>query len=220
MRAKILHRPGGKLLRKPQPLAGWLSDFAQPDDADLADDLAEIILTFRAQYAILRRPSNQALKATLKDLVLAGDDDLLRIQKVVDDWVRPHLATASLLFHRKTHPQGDLPNGWCDIESWPLEFTRLMARDAMAKLARDRPKGGRRPLQKRDVQFGMALVRYWRSQGKRPTVTAANSYNVDKESEFLSWAWQMFDRAGRRTAGQPLSPSRLAAILRQASRAT
>lgn len=182
MRPKVLHRPEGKTLRTKRHLAWWVGEFSQEDDVDLHPDLAELIQSYRGLYA-MKLPSAQDKRATLRDIAFADDASIKLIASVIDPWVEPLLVSASWKHYRVIYPDGTSPNEATSIKAWSPEFLRQMARNALASVP---SKGGRRTTIHRDMEFAMALARYWtRTNGTLPTVTVHNEDTAD-ESSYLS----------------------------------
>lgn len=202
MRAKVTFRDGGRLRPRPQHLVFGAGDFAHAEDADLPPPLAEIVREWRCTYAVNRIPA-QDVRATLRALASIDDAGALLAIRVIDDWTEAQLCGTAGRLWRRDHPDPTtpIPEDLFSPTCWPPERIRATARVTLKTLPR---ADGRRQLAGRDLWFAIALVAYWRnSTGRVPAVTVESV--TERESEFLSWAWEMFHRAGRRLAAPTLA---------------
>jgi hypothetical protein len=213
-RPKVTFREGKKLRRKPQPLAWWgvgvhSKDWQKKkdDDEELPPCLAEIIQAARDNYAQRRTPSED-VRATLRALVHVEDEQAARAVRLIDDYTEAELATAAARLWKRENPIIDaVPGDLFDFQGWTPDRIRLTAKEALRGM---RPRYGRGKTQGRDFELATDLAYWWQeSKGERPTVSLAKGRA--KDSEFLSWAQDMFSRAGR-----AISPAALKPILSKA----
>ncbi|MDP1906619.1 MAG: hypothetical protein Q8M09_20665 [Pseudomonadota bacterium] len=171
-------------------------------------ELAEIIQWWRDAYTVKRTPSPD-IRATLRALESDTDGEICRAVTRLDTWTDSAMCGAMYRLWRNEHPEGDAPDTLFSNREWTPDSIREAARYALAHMKR---LDGRPSQKRRDVEFSMALVRYWiATTGKRPTVTVKT--DVASESPFLKWAHGLFFRAGRR-----INVDDLARALRRAVR--
>lgn len=180
------------------------------DDIDLSPNLADIVQTFRTMYGE-ELPDRSSILATLRALSRVADTEVNEALETLHAQAEAHLLLAAYHAWRNSHPDGEIPAGQLSPCAWSPEQLRDNARAAL-DLVPEAP--GRPSTADMDSQFARALALYWRSIGKATTVTVEQE-DVSKESEFLSWAWEMFQRAGR-----DIAPATLAKVLRRAIKPT
>lgn len=195
MRPKKTYLDDGKARQQPQHLSYWESEFAESGDSALPHELAMIVQDARASYLFKKQPA-QDIKETLRGLSLMKDDvKIQQAAQMIDEFTKSHLCTAAGLIWREENPDADttVPDELFTIKSWSAEHIQQMARYA---LKRSPGKSGRNPTQDRDVFFAARLATYWgKIEDKKATVTMTSE--TTKESAFVSFAVDMFHRAGR-----------------------
>lgn len=216
-RAKVTFRDGKKLRRKPQPLAWWgvavhSSDWQLKRDEELPPRLAEIIQAARDNYA-QRRIISGDVRATLRALAQVEDEQATRAVRLMDDYTEAELATASMRLWKRQNTDTDaVPDDLFDFQGWTPDRVRLTAKEALRGMdmvlrkSADgseswHPRSGRALKKSRDFALGLALARWWwNDTGERPTVYRHSG----KEGDFLFWATEKFNRAGRAISSNSL----------------
>lgn len=185
---------------------GMLVDLV-PEDADLALDLCEIIQIWRTMFAE-EPPSRQDIRATLQSLSKITDGEAREAICTLHSQPETFLIQAAWRGWRKSHHEAPFPVNLLDPHTWPPELIRVSAKAALTSI----PEAlGRTSYRDMRSQFAVVLVRYWCTLGKKPTVTVESE--LARESEFLSWSWEMFQRVNH-----GIDAATLAKILRLATR--
>lgn len=213
MRAKVTYRRGREIAREPHPSqqGAWIGEYAKPEDAELENDsLRDIVQT---QRAISQwdgdEPSRQDVRATLRALSRAADDDARAAVRAIDGWTESLLVTAALQIFRKVHPQpAPVPDAVLRPEGWTPAQLRTAASLALRELDAESPVGGRPRMQARHVEFARTLRSYWLR------THAHASFSREFETPFARFAGDMFRRIG-----QDVSKRTLHRILTAAKRA-
>lgn len=197
MRPKILFRAAR---RKTDHALGEII-VAALDDVDLTDPvLAEIVQCWRSIFDD-GYPSRPDILATMKALTRLKDEAVPDAMDTLHTVVEAALIQAAMR-------DGVTPMDACCPGAWPPDRIRAVAKTAIASL----PKTiGRPSFRDSENQFADVLLTYWRTLGKQATITVES--DTAQESEFLSWAFEVFQRVGRGRES-----SSLAKILRRATR--
>lgn len=171
------------------------------DNVDLVDPvLVEIIQGWRSIFED-EYPSRQDIVATMKALTRLEDE------AVPDAMDTLHNAVEAALIQTAIR-EGMIPKDACSPGGWPPDRIRAMAKTAITALP---TTIGRPSFRDSENQFSDVLVSYWRALGWQATITVES--DTTRESEFLSWAFEMFRRVGRCRKS-----ASLAKILRRATR--
>lgn len=197
MRAKITFKNGHRIRRGMHPSGGgWVGDFDDgklPENFDLA--LKEIILSARVHYSH-QQPTGQETKATLRALIDLPDEKIPAAVRALDGWTEALIANAARQQYRNDNPalsSGQfIPMDVFDLEKYQPELFRKLVGIALNKYS---APNGRRSYFYRDVQFALALLKYWEHTfGEKATATKNGC------SPFMKFAGHAFQRAGRGVA--------------------
>src|SRR5512135_587753 len=122
----------------------WAAEYAQPEDADLSPELAELLWRARWHYDPADQPPpRRDLRKTLEALSkLSGSAQQAALARL-DPWTEARLATAALQLWRLAHPApADVPPGLFKTRSWSDLDVHTYAQRARRRLP---PSSGGRP---------------------------------------------------------------------------
>ncbi len=212
MRPRVTFRTEGRWHAR----ARWLVEYARAEDAELPDELAQLLQQARWHYdSAAWPPARQDLRATLQALLAAPESDLQGALQLVDPWTEAQLATAALKLARLAHPvPAELPAQVFDKRTWSADQVREFAQLALEGLPR--PLGGRRSARWADAWLMRALLRLWR-RGRGRKLSARDQALlpvIEQHRSLATFARAMFARVDRLPSESTLRSLRAAALRR------
>lgn len=194
---KITFRRRGRAAIHASRYGRWVSQ--EIGDEALPVELRELVQTWRTHHELVALgPGRQDLRATLRVLAGASDQEAAAAAGALDGWTEARLATAALrAFRRDRGIDAPIPPGELHAETWSAERIRVMAKSALEDLP---PSSGGRPSNRaRDRDFMRALLVCWAGARAKNISTAqlGNRQVMDACRTFERFARAMFALIGR-----------------------
>lgn len=203
MRPKVTFRPGGRLAKEEHPSerAGWLAEYARPEDRSLPRALQDILQTWRLIFEERRTtPTRKDIRATLQALARISDAEAQRAVHALDANTAAELDAAALtVYLSKQKKPAQVPTRLFDQRAWTASQIRAFAAVALRAFARSESTGGRPRTRQRDIEFARVLLAYWRHTSRRRLTLTR-----DADTPFFKFARNMFRRVGRNAADASL----------------